>query len=129
MILKLKTETKDVLYSGSLITFLNEESIFELTHNDENLTLRIKFIDEKDKHWENHGRVLFEPLNAIENATDGRITFFNFNNPLGVYSTKPVPLGDIGGRYMYFQYKVDDMKESASKVLIYTFYLGGSVNG
>ncbi|HIF9507353.1 TPA: DUF6864 domain-containing function [Photobacterium damselae] len=129
MTLKLKTETKDILYSGSLITFSHDETIFELNHNDEELRLRVKFVDEQNKHWKEHGRVLFEPIDAIENATDGRITFFNFNNPLGVYSNKPMLLGDIGGRRLYFQYKIDDMTESTSKVITYTFYLGESVNG
>ncbi|WP_217990534.1 DUF6864 domain-containing function, partial [Vibrio metoecus] len=125
MQLKLRTETKDVLASGTLITFGSEESIFELTHNGECLTLRVKFVDEDGKNWKEHRETKFDPVSA----TEGRFTFFNFNNNLGVYTTKPAYIGDIGGRELFFQYKIDDMTESVSKVIFYTFYLGGSVNG
>lgn len=122
-IVTIKSETSEVLATGSFFTYGEEESSIHLQHKGEKITLFIKFIDEDGKDWKNHREQFFD---AIDEQS-ARITFKNYTNNLGVFTLKPLKLGTIGRRELFFQYKIDDLQNSDAKLVFYTFHLGAEV--
>lgn len=120
MNVKITSNDKDVLCSGSVITFGLGETRFDIHHNNEELGFIINFIDEEgdDAKRRNNFEIISDTL--------GKLTFYNYKSSSGIYTTKPAYLGTIGNRELYLQYRIDNL-ESNSKLLFYTFYLGTEV--
>ncbi|OUL58799.1 DUF6864 domain-containing function [Pseudoalteromonas ulvae] len=122
--LNIKSQSSDVLATGSFITFGNEESSLCLEYQNEHITIHLKFVDEEGKNSDSDRRKEFDVLGDQE----ARFTFYNYKTGLGAFVLQPMDLGSIGNRKLYFQYKIDDLHNSPSKLVFYTFHLGSEVN-
>lgn len=121
---KIKSHSSDILATGSFITFGDEESSLCLEYNNENITVYLKFVDEDGKDKDSDRKKEFEVVGELE----ARFTLYNYKTGLGAFILKPMHLGSIGGRELYFQYKIDDLHNSPSKLVYYTFHLGAEVD-
>ncbi len=117
-IVKIRTGGTEVIASGTVISFGKSPIEFEF----DNLKLIFEFHDDILGTGVKETRVEGAP---VDNNTL-KLTLHNFNNPLGAGSTKPVPLGVLGGRKLFLQYRVYSLGD-ADKTLQYTIYLGEGV--
>lgn len=122
--IKITSQSSEVLTSGSFITFRNEESSLCLSYKGETIIFKILFIDEEGKDTEKDRKKEFEVINDNE----ARFTLYNYKSGLGTFVLEPMLLGTIGDRELFFQYRIDDLHNSPSKLVFYTFHLGGEVS-
>lgn len=114
--LKLRSEEKDIVASGSAHTFGNENLEFEIS----NLRVIFDFISNSDAQKLEH--------EAIDSTTL-KIKIFNFENPLGTGTNTPLPIGTINSRRLYLTFIVHSLSKESSKLVTYTFFLGENVDG
>jgi hypothetical protein len=116
--MKIQVGNKDVLESGSVITF--DHSPVTLYLND-SITVRIIFneIDSKEQ------TINYSALtsNLLE------ITCTNFHNSAGVGPSDLVEIGFLHNRKLYFLFRTSSFrnKEDKSLTIHYTFYLGDKI--
>ena len=112
--IKVKSSGKDVIASGSVNTFSNDNLEIEIA--------QFKFI-----------------FNFINSGTEQKIQYrnkgsevlildiFNFNNSLGVGVKSPLKIGTLMDRQLYLGFMVYSMNPTDSKLVHYTFMLGEKV--
>lgn len=122
-VVSITSESTQVLATGSFITYCGEESRIHLHFNNEDIYLNIKFVDEEGKSSESDRKKEFEAVGEAE----ARLTLYNYKGALGTFLLQPMNFATIGGRELLFQYRVDDLYNSLSKLVFYTFYLGREV--
>jgi len=121
--MKIKTGDKDVLETGSVISFGKEP--VEFTLNDPlsgDMVLRLVFVDDQSK-------TIFEVQTELINQTTLEFRLINFNVITGIGNAEPISLGTLAGRRLFFNYRVYSLNNSDMKTIHYTFYLGEVVNG
>lgn len=120
----IKNGNLDLFISNSIIVDANKPTSLKLAgdENESDIELIFKF---KNRN-ENNDKVDRE-VNFIDD-TKMEITFINFNNLLGTYSSSIWELGDIKKRKLYLYYLVRDFVQTEMKQLDFTFYLGEEVS-
>ncbi|MGG2053087.1 DUF6864 domain-containing function [Lysinibacillus pakistanensis] len=107
----------EVLDSGTIIQYNNQPIEFDF--NLPNFPMKL-IMDFKDKNGNSN------ELNAesdIINETTLKLTFYNYNNPLGTGSTKPIHIATYQGKPLYVNYRIHSLNDSMNKTIHYTFYL------
>ena len=112
MELKIKSGGKDILHSGSVMSYEENTIVIELSSE-----MTMEFIFEEDPNRGESIESRFIPITP----TYMKVFFVNFNSGLGAGSTTPVPLGDIDGRNLYMNYRISRLGNTRN--LEYTFYL------
>ena len=105
----------DVLESGSVIVFENQEVGFQFSEEHELSEFRVRFsIDEENKtpRWEG----------GLEPDGGFFIKVINAEDIMSGASVKPILIGDIKNRKLYFSFFLSKTKNLRN--LTYTFYLG-----
>ncbi|RYY84786.1 MAG: hypothetical protein EOO15_18550 [Chitinophagaceae bacterium] len=112
---KIKSSGKDVIASGTVHTFAND--------NLEVSIAQFKFV-----------------FNFLSDSGEQRVSFrndsqttlildiYNFTNSLGSGTVTPYRLGSLMGRELWLGFMVYALSESSSKTVHYTFMLGSSAN-
>lgn len=120
--LNIKSGNADIIASGIVMSFEGNPIEIEFGKPGNRLKLINVFQDEKGK-----ADLRVEAM-KIDNSIL-KITFFNFNNPLGSGNTKPLSFGTYEGRRIYINYRIFDLNpnENIDKSLHYTIYLGEEV--
>ena len=113
--LRIKSGIYDVLESGSVIS-VNEDPIefyfkglvftFKFTHNTDISGSKVIATNRDDSKG-----ISFE--------------FINFNNPTGNGTKEPVLVGWADGRNLYLSYRISFKAIGYSRIIHYTWYLGG----
>lgn len=107
---------KEVISTGTVNVF--DQKDLQFTFDD--MKIVMEFIDDKGE----------QKLNgeAIEEKTL-KLTLHNFNNSLGVGTTKPLVIGSINSKKLYMSFVVYSLSSDSLKTVHYTFYLGEEVDG
>ncbi|MGE6376588.1 DUF6864 domain-containing function [Peribacillus muralis] len=105
-----------VLMSGLVIQFNGQPIEMNLDLPDFPLTLELDFANQENS-----------TAQSINAQTKGESTlslmFYNFNNPLGSGSGKPVQLGTYQNKFIYLNFRVFSISNTSDKTLHYTIYL------
>lgn len=111
----------EVIASGSVIAFA--ENPIEITYgpSGQRLKLVITFHDEEGEKEQRVEGGLTDPKTL-------KLKLFNFKNPLGSGSVRPIPFGVLNGRQLYFHYRAYDLGGS-DKTIQYTIYVAEEVAG
>jgi hypothetical protein len=114
---KILSGDKEVFQEGTVITFNNEGIIFEIKD------IKVKLSFENDTS-------IKKPSMKAENSEDKILTFklINFNNPLGIATTKPLQIGTITGRTLFLNFSVHTIGNTAQKTVHYTYYFEKEAN-
>jgi len=120
--LNIKSGNADIIASGIVMSFEGNPIEIEFGKPGNRLKLINVFQDEKGK-----ADLRVEAMKIGNSIL--KITFFNFNNPLGSGNTKPLSFGTYEGRRIYINYRIFDLNpnENIDKSLHYTIYLGEEV--
>jgi hypothetical protein len=113
--IKIKSGTKEVIASGTVISFEGNPIGFEI----ENIKFIFEFVDEEGKAGTDVN------FTSPEERTL-KITLKNFKNPLGTGNQKPMAVGTFHGLRLFLSYRVYQL-EGSDKTLDYTFYTEGEV--
>jgi hypothetical protein len=114
--MKIKAGENEVIYSGTVVSILNEPIVFDFPKEHASLRFIMNFVDDRS---DGKSQAKF---NAID-AKTMEILFVNFARDLGTGNTNLLHIGHINGRKLYFNYRIYSIK-SISNTLHYTFYLG-----
>jgi len=108
---KIKSGSKTVLTSGTVHT--NDPS--QLTLEISDLTIHLQFAkDDKGLRIEPGPNKTGKYLPLI---------LFNFENPIGVGSSQPIPIGALENRPLSFMFSVYTPTAGANRLLHFTFFL------
>lgn len=111
---KLFSGGKEIISSGTFISFSNEPSQLHFYYNNEEYILEIAFEGDQTKHT----NIYFGP--------DGekiKFTFKNFNNEVAAINIETAHFAIIENRPAYANFVITDLK-SLRKKITYTIYLG-----
>lgn len=112
MNISIKIGQHDVLASGSVIGDPHTPIFIEV----QNLSICLRF--ETDMvNTEKHVAITNQTSTSVE------LTFTNFNNPKGTGNRVPILLGKLGGKELYFNYRIYALDGEVGKLLHYTFYV------
>jgi len=114
-------EDKDVIASGSILTFGPASTVFHIKVADDHMNIAVTFADEPATPNKPNIKSEVVPPDTL------RLTFVNFNSVLGGHTTKPLELGTISDRRVWFIYRVVHLQNTPTKELHYTFYLDREV--
>ena len=112
MEVKIKIGEYEVLAAGSVIG--NPQTPLQI--DIENLSLRLVF-DTNKENLEKQVTVTNQTPTSLE------LTFINFDNPSGTGNRVPIHLGTLGGKALYFNYRIYALDGDSGKLLHYTFYV------
>lgn len=118
--LQIKSGISEVIASGTVISF--EENPIEITFGPPGEQLKLILVFQ-DKEGEQAPHITREVID-IETML---MTLTNFGSVLGTGTTKPMPVGIMAKRRLYFHFRVYTLQDS-DKTVHYTFYLGEEVN-
>ena len=128
MAIKIKSGDLEVIYSGALLTAPGKGAEFAF----EDLVFQLIF--ERDLAVENRG-IRFD----LGGEKTLKIHCINFDHTLGTGVKQPLPVGKLGQRQLYFSFwaylegqaspREEADFESMIRRIVYTFYLGGEVDG
>ncbi|MFS0689404.1 DUF6864 domain-containing function [Sporosarcina sp. 179-K 8C2 HS] len=108
-------EKQQLIESGVVIQFNNQPVEFNLELT--NFPLKIIMVFKNDSKTEPH----MEPA-TIDNTTLSLI-LYNYNNPLGTGSTRPLKIADYQGKHIYLNYRIYSLSDTSDKTVQYSFYL------
>lgn len=107
----------EIISSGSIISFGGNPIEITLGPNDDRILMKMTFSEEgKPLHVE----VDFKSSKTLE------LTFHKFNNPLGSGSSKPIHVGELLDRKLYFHYRIYHLI-GGDRTITYCFYLAEEV--
>jgi len=112
MDLKLQVGGCEVVASGTVVGNPQQPIEIEL----QNLHLRLDFETDKENKEQ---RVSITTLTS----TELQLKYINFNNPTGTGNKNPIHLGTLGGKELYFNYRIYALNDEVGKSVQYTFYL------
>ncbi len=117
---ELTIDEMDLINSGTFLTHSNSNIKMKLIDEGPPIFLKIQFQnDDQDKK----ARV----VTKIESTDTVELSFLNFNNPLGFFSTFPLLIGSSYDRHLYLTYAIYGIPESNLKKFDYSIYLGEEV--
>ena len=108
------TDLKEILYTGSVISFNNEQLVFTFDEVSPPLIARVIFVEDTN---DASARIALE---RVDNSTLN-IRLFNHNNSLGLGNIVPMQIGNMHGQ-LFLNYRVYSLPESTSKLFHYTWY-------
>ena len=120
--IKMKSGSADILATGTVIAFSGNPIEIEFGVGDDRLKIIFVFKDEEGKD----SKDLRTEGKSLDDSTL-QITFFNFSNPLGSGSSKPIDFGALNNRRLYINYRIYELREG-DKTLHYTIYLGETIS-
>jgi hypothetical protein len=120
----IKNGELELWISNSAIINQNEPTTLKLSGNDNESDIELIFKFENQVETE---KKVDEKLKWI-NDTKMEITFINFNNPLGTYSSSIWKLGEIKNRELSMYYCIRDFANTELKQFDFNFYLGKEVS-
>lgn len=114
--MKIKIGEYEVYAEGTIVSLPNEPVRFLI----EDLTFELVFVNDKDLAGQNLEAKEFQNKKGIT------LTFTNFNNNLGTGNVVPLPLGFIGDKTLYFNYRIyalngEPDKGDSGKTIHYTW--------
>ena len=113
MDIKIGIDNCEIVSSGIISFFLNQKIKFKI----QNLTFILDF--KKDKQ-----NIVSRTEMKIDKGTTMFITFIN-SNALGTYNTQPISIGTIGGKTLFFNFRIfGSSGDSGALMLQYTWLLG-----
>lgn len=115
---EIKSGSAEIIASGSVIAFNGNPIEISYGPSIERLTLIFAFKD--DGQLETRIDATKPNPNALQ------FNLYNFRNPLGSGTSRPVPIGTLAGQKLYLHYRVYDIGNS-DKTIHYTIYLSGEV--
>ncbi|MCZ7399674.1 MAG: hypothetical protein O8C62_08375 [Candidatus Methanoperedens sp.] len=121
MIVKIESGPTEVIASGDIISFSGNPITLTFGSPNETLKIIFEFKDEEGK----------DDLRVEANTSDAqnlKVTFFNFKNPMGSGSVKPIPIGSLDGRRIYIQYIIYALTYSKDKMLHFNIYKAEEVS-
>ena len=114
MEIKVSIDNYEIASSGVVSFFLNQKIKFKI----QNLTFILDFKEDKQN-------ITSRTETKIEKDTTMFITFINSNNTLGTYNTKPISIGTIGDKSLFFNFRIFGSNDkSGALTLQYTWLLG-----
>lgn len=111
MNIRIKIGQHDVLASGSVIGDPHTPILIDV----QNLSICLRFESDMDNLEK---RVVV----TSQTSTSVELTFTNFDNPTGTGNRVPILLGKLGGKELYFNYRIYALDGEVGKLLHYTFY-------
>jgi len=121
--IKVRSGEYEILDSGMLLTFSDEELIFDLIYKNDHATFYFKFLNNIEDDKPELARTEFELIN--EGAI--RIKFINYNSALGMFNLIPIPFGTIGNRQLSLAYYIVRLNNTKRRKVSFTFYLDKEV--
>jgi len=112
-----KSSGKDIISTGSIHSFTSDNLEITLL----GLTFIFEFLTDKE------GKQRLEKESLSTKVL--KLKIFNFNNPLGTGTTKPIEMGTINNRKLYLAFTVYALDKDSLKLFQYTFFMGENVNG
>ncbi len=121
--IKIKNGVLDLFVSDSIIVNANEPTSLQLSGDEGESSIELVFkFENRDENNKKVGRET-----SLINDTKMEITFINFNNVLGTYSSSIWELGTLKHRKLFLYYSVRDFVKSEMKQFDFSFYLGEEV--
>lgn len=117
-IINVKVGALDLLASGSVV--INEDTPVEFKIS--NLSIELMFYEDKSVST---NKIEFETPITKTNTLIIKTT--NFNNILGTMNTKPLQVGTLSNRLLYFSFIVYTI-ENNNRVIHYSWFLGQPTN-
>jgi len=116
--MKIKVGNYDVLNSGTIVSIENEPIDFSIAE-DIGFTIRIIFKTNTEEK---------EPIIKAEkfDKVGAELTFWNFNNSIGIGNVTPLNIGSLNSRELLLNYRVYSLNKGG-KTLHYTWLLGEEV--
>lgn len=115
---EIKSGTAEIIASGSVIAFNGNPIEISYGPSIERLTLVFAFQDDGQQDTR---------IDATKpNPNTLHFNLYNFRNPLGSGTSKPVPIGTLAGRKLYLHYRIYDIGNS-DKTIHYTIFLSGEI--
>lgn len=109
---RIETESKNIIDTGSVIQFHNEDIIFLV----DDLRFRFRFISDG---W--HSRIT---TNIADDESEMIVCFYNYDNNLGVGNTEPLVLATLDEKKLFLMIRVNTLSNVKKFRLInYTWYL------
>ncbi|WFR64293.1 hypothetical protein P9222_09030 [Paenibacillus amylolyticus] len=112
---KILSGQTEILSSGTLITY-DENPLKFIVELEAGFKLKVNmvFIDNDDS----------TDLDAEfdEEAEEINLFFYNFDSPFGTGNSKPIPIGTLDNKKLFFNFRLNSITESKSKIFQYTFY-------
>lgn len=110
--IKISTDKKDVIFSGTVFQFEKEDVIFHIP----SLEFRLSFVSD-DGNPRAEGKYDNEKQEFC-------IQLYNYDNSLGVGLTKPMNIGSINDKKLYFICRVTTLsKQKENHLIHYTFFV------
>lgn len=114
--MKIKIGDYEVYEHGTIVSIPNESVKFII----DDLTFELLFVDNKDN------ADMKVSAKSHENNKGITLTFVNFNNILGTGNLTPLPLGFIGDKSLFLNYRIhalngDPDKGETGKTIHYTW--------
>lgn len=106
------TEKKDIISNGTVFQFEEEDLIFHL----DSLEFRLKFVSDNG-----NARAIGK---YDESKNELCMQLFNYDNSLGIGLTKPMEIGTVNDKNIYFICRVYTLgKQKENHMVHYTFFI------
>lgn len=113
----IKVGDLDILESGTVTSNNGNDVLFSIS---DKVKVRLVFRTTEDKK-----KTMGSSVNA---SNELEFVLSNFDNPMGTEFTEAFEIGTYKSRTLYFHARVLGMENTSNKVVIYTFYLGETIN-
>ncbi len=108
---------KVLICSGTIITIGNDDTEFNIVSDKERLKLLMRFSDDE----KNKDKISVK-YDLLDSDTL-RLTYVNFNNPLGSFTKEPIKMGTLNNRELYFVSTIKLLEGTHLREVVYSFYL------
>ncbi|MBQ2961097.1 MAG: hypothetical protein IJE09_07740 [Oscillospiraceae bacterium] len=115
MIIEKTSSNHIILDSGSAITFNSTAELSLSCKMDDTFSFSLVL------QFESNG----DGQHVLKQSISGNtitLTCFNFDNPLGTGTTKPIELATFNGKKIYFNFFVYALGDKALRKIVYSFY-------
>ena len=119
--MKISYQDKELLCSGTFITFGREQTILEIKYKTDSVKLIFEFVTSQETQGAQTRTEIVDPP-AL------KFTLINFDSPLGTRSTVPWEIGKTLNRTIYLLCDIVDLQGSEGlKKVTYSIYLGPEI--
>lgn len=116
--MQIKVGEYDVFKDGTIVGNENE-SIDFILNKDIGFVIRVLFANDADQKEPRVSADQYEKNGIV-------ITFYNYNNSLGIGNAAPIPIGRLSGRQLLLNYRIYSLTKGG-KAFHYTWLLGKEV--
>lgn len=118
IVLKIKSGDKDLIASGSMMTFDGDDIQIEIGNKEGPLLLILRFAkDEENKE--------VRKASEVKDQKTLQITFYNYKDTR--FTTIPWNIGTLYKRKLYIVYHIEPMHNNEMRNITYSFFLGEEV--